>query len=107
MTWRKEKSQTPFQPLFMDWSVPLSLITDADGTSQREAIRRWFTTAVRPRGELVASEPSAQLGTALAFDFTALNPHNPAGCAQAFQRLVAGGIFLERALAISGLAVGE
>lgn len=86
MTWRKERIRTPLQPLFMDCGVPLSLTTDADGTSQQQAFRRWFTTAARPRGELVASEPSAQLGTALAFDFTALYTHDLAGRAQAFPK---------------------
>lgn len=107
MTWRKEKSQTPLQPLFMDWSVSLSLTTDADGTSQRKAIRRWFTTAAQSRGEIVASELPGKLETALAFDLTGLYSHDLAGRAQAFQRLVAGGIVPERALATSGLAVGE
>ena len=40
-----------------------SLVTDADGTSQREAFRRFLTTAVsQPVADLVAEELSAQAG---------------------------------------------
>ena len=96
-----------FDAVLSACGVPVSLVTDADGTSQREAFRRWLTTAAQPLGELVATELSAKLEAEVGFDFTGLYAHDLAGRAQAFQRLVAGGMVLERAFAISGLAVGE
>ncbi len=85
--------------------VPVSLVTDADGTSQREAFRRWLTASVIPLGGLLAAELSAKLEAPVRFDFTGLYAHDLAGRAAAFQRLASGGMAVGEALAISGLAV--
>ena len=83
--------------------VPVSLFTDADGTSQREAFRRFLTTGLEPLGELVATELAEKLETPVAFDFTGTYAHDLAGRAQAFGKLVAGGMEIEQAVAVSGL----
>ncbi len=88
--------------------VPVSLATDADGTSQRESFRRFLTTGLEPLGELVAAELAAKLDTpGVRFDFTGTYAHDLAGRAQAFGKLVAGGMGTDRALQISGLLVAD
>ncbi len=80
--------------------------TDADGTSQRESFRRFLTTGLERLGELVADELSHKLETpGVRFDFTGSYSHDLAGRAQAFGKLVQGGMDTDRALAISGLMV--
>ena len=75
---------------------------------QREAFRRRFlTTAAQPVADLVAEELTAKLAVPVRFGFEGLYAHDLAGRAAAFQKLVGGGMALEKALAISGLAVPE
>ena len=93
-----------FEAVLGACGVPVSLFTDADGTSQREAFRRFLTTAVMPLGDLVATELSAKLETSISLDFTHLYAHDLVGRAGAFAKLVAGGLSEERALAIAGLS---
>ena len=86
--------------------VPVSLATDADGTSRRVSFRRFLTTGLEPLGELVADELSHKLDTSgVRFGFTGIYSHDLAGRAQAFGKLVRGGMDTDRALAISGLMV--
>ena len=89
--------------------VPVSLFTDADGTSQRESWRRFVMGSVEPLAVLVAAELSAKLETPVTLDFQNLWAHDLAGRAAAFKALLAGGggMSIERAVAISGLASME
>lgn len=88
--------------------IPVSLATDADGTSQRESFRRFLTTGLEPLGELVAEELSRKLDTpGIRFDFTQTYAHDLAGRAAAFQKLVAGGMDITQALAVSGLVIND
>ena len=87
--------------------VPVSLVTDADGTSQREAFRRFLTSGIQPVADLVAEELSNKLDQEIRFGFESLYAHDLAGRAQAFQKLVAGGMEIERALSVSGLVVSD
>ena len=72
--------------------VPVSLATDADGTSQRESWRRFVMGSVEPTANIVAQELSRKLETQVSFDFSPLWAHDIAGRAQAFQKLIAGGM---------------
>jgi len=92
-----------FEAVLGACGVPVSLFTDADGTSQREAFRRFLTTAVMPLSDLIAAELSTKLETDIRFRFEGLYAHDLAGRAQAFDRLISGGVELERALTIAGL----
>ena len=93
-----------FGAVFNACGVSVSLATDADGTSQRKAFRRFLTTGLEPLGELVAAELSTKLDTpGVRFDFTGTYAHDLAGRAQAFQKLAAGGMPVADALAVSGL----
>ena len=73
--------------------VPISLITDADGTSQREAWRRFVMGAVEPLSQRMAEELSRKLDLpSLDFKFRSLWASDLIGRTQAFQRLVQGGM---------------
>ena len=83
--------------------VPVSLATDADGTSQREAWRRFVMGAVEPLLEIVGEELERKLETTISFDLTGLWAHDLQGRASAFQKMVQGGMALEQAVAASGV----
>ena len=92
-----------FEAVLGACGVPVSLFTDADGTSQRESFRRFLTTAVIPLGDLIGAELAGKLETPIRFDFTHLYAHDLAGRAGAFGKLVAGGVTVDKALVIAGL----
>ena len=88
--------------------VPVSLATDADGTSQRESWRRFVMGTIEPVAALVVEELARKLDTpTLALDFSGLWAHDLAGRAVSFQKLVAGGVEPTKALALAGLMVGD
>ena len=86
--------------------VPVSLATDADGTSQRESWRRFVMGAVEPLLEIVREELERKLETAISFDLTGLWAHDAAGRAQMFEKLTKNGVAVDDALRKSGL-MGE
>ena len=92
-----------FEAVLGACGVPVSLFTDADGTSQRESFRRFLTTAVIPLGDLIGDELAGKLETPIRLDFTHLYAHDLAGRAGAFGKLVAGGVTVDKALVIAGL----
>ena len=79
----------------------------SDGTLAREAYRRFVLSAVEPVASMLAEVASEGLEADVRFDFRGLWAHDLQGRASAFQRLVAGGMDLERAVAASGLIAGE
>ena len=88
--------------------VPVSLATDADGTSQRESWRRFVMGSVEPVARVVALELGRKLDVpGLRFSFESLWAHDLAGRAASFKQMVAGGMEVERAVALSGLGAGE
>ena len=94
--------QDSFEAVLAATGTPPDLFVSADGTAQREAVRRWHLGTVLPLARILETELSAKLeGDArLAFDNY---PLDLAGRAQAFQKLVAGGVAVSEALATSGL----
>ena len=82
--------------------TPPSLFLDSDGTSQREAVRRWHLGTVLPLARLLEHELAAKLESPVRLRFDNY-PMDLAGRAQAFQKLVAGGVDVNEALATSGL----
>ena len=64
-----------FEAVLAACGVPPSLFTDAGGTSQREALRRWHLNLVLPMARLVEHELTAKLETPveLKFDTYALD----------------------------------
>ena len=83
--------------------LPVSLTTDADGTSQREAFRRYLTLTVMPIAPLLGSELSDKLETPVRFRFDSLYAHDLQGRSVAYSRLRAAGMDDEPARKICGL----
>ena len=76
----------------------------SEGTSQREALRRWVHLAVEPMGDLVAAELASKLDLpGLTLDFSPLMASDLAGKARAIKGLVEAGLDLPAATAIAGL----
>ena len=86
--------------------TPAPLFLDSDGTSQREALRRWHLGTVIPLAQLLEEELSAKLDAPIRLRFDAY-PLDLAGRAQAFQKLVAGGMDPTKALATAGLLADD
>lgn len=78
----------------------------ADGTAQREAVRRWHLNTVLPLARVLERELAEKFESPvrLRFDNYALDL---AGRAQAFQKLVAGGVSINAALTTSGLLAAD
>ena len=85
----------------------VAMFDDSDGTSKRETQRAFLHGTVRPLGKLLAAELSAKLETPITLNFDQLYMHDLAGRAQAFQKLVAGGVDVAKAAALSGLVTDE
>ena len=83
----------------------MSLVTDADGTSQREAWRRFVMGSCEPLLAIVGEECERKLDMRVSFDLRRLWAHDLAGRASAFKAMVVGGMAVERAAALSGLTV--
>lgn len=81
---------------------PVQLIGQADGTSQREAWRRYLHGTVAPMGRLVV-EAAERAGLRIMVDFDNLFASDISGRARAFQSLVGGGMDVSQAAALSGL----
>lgn len=79
-----------------------ALFDDSDGTSKREALRQWHLGTVQPLARILETELSAKLDTPVSLRFDLYNV-DLAGRAQAFQKLVAGGVAVNDALITSGL----
>ena len=95
-----------FEHVLAACGTPPSLFTDSDGTAQREGVRRWHLGTVLPLAKLIEHELTAKLETEVRLKFDAY-PIDLAGRAQAFQKLVAGGVAVTEALATAGLLAAE
>ena len=83
-----------------------ALFNNSDGTSKREALRQFHLGTVLPLARMVEAELSMKLDTPIKLQFDLYNV-DLAGRAQAFQKLVAGGMDIAKAAALSGLMVDE
>ena len=83
--------------------VPAALFTDADGTSQREAWRRWAMGPLAGLAAVVETELSTKLDRAVRIDFSRLWAADMAGRAQSFKAMVTAGMATDKAAALAGL----
>lgn len=74
----------------------VSLFAEADGTAQREALRRWHMGTVLPLAALLEAELSAKLETPVVLDFDRY-PLDIVGRASALKALVAAGASFDSA----------
>lgn len=83
-----------------------ALFDDSDGTAKREALRQFFLGTVQPLARILETEATEKFGVPVRLRFDLYNV-DLAGRAQAFQKLVAGGVAVNEALATSGLLADE
>ena len=83
-----------------------ALFDDSDGTSKREAQRQWHLGVVLPLARQLESELTAKLESDVRLRFDLYNV-DLAGRAQAFQKLVAGGVAVNEALVTTGLLADD
>ncbi len=88
--------------------VPVELVNGGDGTSLREAWRRFLHSTVQPLGDILAVELARKLDTpGLALSFDGLFASDLSGRARAFQSMVGGGMDPARAAGLAGLMEAE
>ena len=87
--------------------IPLSVVTEAEGTGQREGYRRLMHSTIAPLGRIVSEELSAKFETDISLSFESLFSADLAGRARAFQSLVGGGMPVEKAASLAGLMQAE
>ncbi len=95
-----------FLPTLAATGTPPDLFAPADGTAQREAIRRWHLGTVLPLARALEAELEAKLASPVKLRFDNY-PMDLAGRAQAFQKLVAGGVAVNEALVTAGLLADD
>lgn len=100
-------AQQSFEHVLAACGTPPSLFTDADGTSQREAIRRWHLGTVMPLVRVVEKELAAKLETPVKLELDGY-PRDMVSRAQVFAKLAAQeGVSVQQAMQIAGLLEGE
>lgn len=99
--------QNTFASVLASCGVPPGMFeSGADGTSQREAVRRFHTNLVMPMAKILETELSEKLETEIHLTFD-LHNADLVGRTQAFQKLVAGGVAVNEALITAGLLAAE
>ena len=94
-----------FMAVLAATGTPPSLFVDADGTAQREAVRRWHMNVVMPLAKVLEHELTMKLETdvKLKFDTYALDMVSRA---QVVSKLAQAGVDMNVALAAVGLSTG-
>ena len=83
-----------------------ALFDNSDGTSKREALRQFHLGTVQPLARVLERELSDKLAAPVRLRFDLYNI-DLAGRAQAFQKLIAGGVAVGEALVTAGLLAAE
>ena len=99
-------AEDAFSRMVAACGASVSLFTDADGTAQREAWRRWHLGTVQPLAKLLGHELSLRLETTVKLRLDKY-PTDLAGRASAFKALVTGGMDMAEAVAVSGLLADD
>ena len=83
--------------------VPIELFAGGEGSSQREAFRRFLHASVLPLAAICEAELSAALGVDVSLDFQSLRASDIASKARAFAQLVKSGMAVNEAAGLAGL----
>ena len=81
----------------------LALFGDADGTAQREALRRYLTLTVQPLAAMLERELQDKLEVDVTLNFDPLYAHDLQGRTTAYKNLTANGVDPDAAVKIVGL----
>ena len=99
-------AETAFARVLASCGCSPALFDDSDGTSKREALRQFHLGTVQPLARILERELSEKFATPVRLRFDLYNV-DLAGRAQAFQKLVAGGVAVNEALVTAGLLADE
>ena len=99
-------AQAAFARVLAACGASPALFDDSDGTSKREAMRQWHLGTVQPLAKMLATELSMKLDSTIGLSFD-LYHVDLAGRAMAFQKLAGQGVDITKALATTGLLVGD
>ena len=83
--------------------VPIELVSESEGTGQREAWRRFLHGTIQPLADTFAAELSKVTRSPARVSFDALFASDIAGRARAFQSMVGAGMDIEEAARQAGL----
>ena len=83
--------------------MPPALFIDADGTAQRESMRRYFSLTVEPLAGLLSAELSVKLEVDISLGFSGRFAADLSGRARAFQSMINGGLDVAKAAGLAGL----
>ena len=87
--------------------TPPAMFTDgADGTAQREALRRWHMNTVLPLVKILEHELTLRLETPVKLTLDRYG-QDIQGRASAFKAAVSGGMAIDKALAVTGLLMDD
>ncbi len=95
-----------FNSMLAACGCPPSLFVDADGTGQREAVRRWHQNTVLPLARILEHELREKLEAEIKLRFDNY-PLDLQGRAVSFNKLVQAGMTPNEALKVSGLLAGD
>ena len=102
-----QQAEMASREVFSACGIPLSVVTEAEGTGQREGYRRLMHSTIAPLGRIVSEELSAKFETDISLSFESLFSADLAGRARGFASMVNGGIPVEKAAALAGLLQAE
>ena len=96
------------QAILAACGVPTPLVTSGEGSSAREAWRRFLHSTAQPLASLVAHEARLKLSVPeLAITFNRLFASDLSGRARAFQSMVGAGMDIQKAASLAGLMETE
>ena len=87
--------------------VPVELVNPSDGSSMREAWRRFLHGTVAPLAHIIEGEIFKMYGQAATLNFEALFASDIQGRARAFQSMVTAGMDISMAATLSGMLTEE
>ena len=87
--------------------IPLGVVTDSEGTGQREGFRRLLHSTIMPLGRIVSEELTRKFEVDIGLSFDGLFAADLSGRARAFQSLVNGGMDTTKAASLAGLMQAE
>lgn len=91
-----------FKAVLASAGCSFAMFDDSDGTSKREVLWQFFLGTVQPLAKMLEAELTAKLETEVCLSFDLYNV-DLAGRAQAFQKMVAGGMDLAKAAGLAAL----
>ena len=97
-----ELSDKAFSRMLAAFGCPPSIFLDSDGTAQREGLRRWHLTTVKPMARLIESELTRKLESTIKLKFDSY-PLDMVSRSTVVMKLTQAGVPINVAMAAVGL----